>query len=96
MASYQGKDTYGNRAYIDSGVIRKLGSVWERISLRVSNSWSSFVRHIYSTVRRSPFVTPEREESLRKWAFRNALTLTFLSTMFLITWGFLTVIIWRQ
>ena len=56
--------------------------LWSYIPLRVPDSWARFVRNWRSPVGRQKVMT-----RLRAWAYNNALTLIFLSTMFIVTWA---------
>lgn len=55
----------------------------------VSTGRSGFMRHLYHTMGGSEKwdVSWQRcPEKIRKWAYKNALTLTFMSAMFIVTW----------
>jgi hypothetical protein len=54
------------------------------------------VRNFNYTMGGSSFINSHFERKIRAWAYSNALTLIFLSIMFVITWLFLVVLIWRS
>lgn len=77
-----------------------------KLPFRDSYSWSSVMRCIYRAMGgqkvsarlkevRSPIDPPETlfcKSKVKRWAYHNALTLIFLSSMFIITWIVMVVI----
>lgn len=66
--------------------IRKCGSSWTSLSLRISFRWISSLRYWYHSGRGQ-----KMKYKVQAWAHENALTLIFISILFIITWIWILV-----
>lgn len=66
--------------------VRKCGGIGTSIPLRISFRWISTLRYWYHSGSGQ-----KMKHTIQSWAHDNALTLAFITVLFIITWGWIFI-----
>ena len=80
---------------VDRSHIRNRRTTKRPFPLRVLNCWFGIVWNLNHPIQRSSMIPKWcNEDSIRAWAHKHALSLIFLSVMFVVTWVVIVIANW--